>query len=59
MWYNFHYVQIIGLPMVTKQGLGRTPPDQKKKQRSFQETPLLNNGTLKIFYSQGGNYGWN
>ncbi len=37
-------------------GLERTLPDQKNKQRSFQETSLLSNGTLIITSSQGGNY---
>lgn len=44
--------------MMINQSLGRTSPDQKKEQRSFQETPLLVNGTLKINFSQGGNYGY-
>lgn len=55
MWYN---IPIIGSLMIAEQGLERTLPDQKKeKQHSFQETPLLNNGTLKVVFSQGGNYG--
>ena len=42
--------------MIKDRGLERTLPDQKKKQRSFQEIPLLINGTLKYFSSQGGNF---
>ncbi len=38
-------------------GLERTLPDQKKKQRSFQETPLLINSTLNIALSQDPIYG--
>lgn len=38
------------------QGLERTLPDLKKKQRSFQETPLLCNYIVIITSSQGGNY---
>lgn len=36
-------------------GLERTHPDQKNKQHSFQEIPLLVNDTLLIVLSQGGN----
>lgn len=38
------------------QGLERTLPDLKKKQRSFQETQLLCKDILLITSSQGGNY---
>jgi len=41
--------------MNIKPGLERTLPDQKKeKQHSFQEIPLLINGTSSIISSQGG-----
>ena len=43
--------------MIAKQGLELELPDQKEKQHSFQEIPLLINGTLKLGFSQGGNYG--
>jgi len=49
--------------MITEQGLELELPDQsrfnrdqKEKQYSFQEIPLLVNGTLKLDFSQGGNY---
>ncbi len=42
--------------MIKSKGLEPGFPDlnQKKKQRSFQESPLLINGTLKLVSSQGG-----
>lgn len=45
--------------MIKGKGLEPGLPDQnqKKKQRSFQESPLYINGTLKFFFSQGGKNG--
>lgn len=45
--------------MIKYQGLEARAPDQKKKQRSFQETPLLSNSNEFFSSSQGGNYVWN
>ena len=43
--------------MNINRGLERTLPDQENITASFsQETPLLINGTLKYFSSQGGNF---
>lgn len=39
-------------------GLELELPDPKEKQYFFQEIPLPINGTLKLGFSQGGNYGW-
>lgn len=43
--------------MIKDTGLELELPDQKEKQYSFQEIPLPINGTLKLDFSQGGNYG--
>jgi len=59
MWYNIvvNFNPIGQEPMNTKRGLELELPDQKEKQHSFQEIPLLINGTLRLSFSQGGNYG--
>lgn len=44
-------------PMVINSGLEPGFLNRKKKQRSFRESPLSNNGTLKILLCQDPIYG--